>query len=81
MKKQHETIVITTNDQIVKLSVVGIGMVSHSGVAANIFDLFAKENINYYQVTTSEISISYAILESDVQKSIEIISKAYNLAV
>lgn len=81
MKKVHETIEITTNDQIVKLSVVGIGMVSHSGVAANIFDLFAKEKINYYQVTTSEISISYAILESDVQRSIKIISAAYDLSV
>ncbi|MBI9013519.1 MAG: aspartate kinase [Clostridiales bacterium] len=79
MKKELETIEITTNDQIVKLSVVGIGMVSHSGVAANIFRLFAEENINYYQVTTSEISISYTILESDVQRSIEIISKAYEL--
>lgn len=79
MKQELETIEITTNDQIVKLSVVGIGMVSHSGVAANIFRLFAEENINYYQVTTSEISISYTILESDVQRSIKIISNAYEL--
>lgn len=79
MKKEHDTIEITTNDQIVKLSVVGIGMVSHSGVAANIFKIFADENIHYYQVTTSEISISYTILKSDVTRAVEVISQAYDL--
>lgn len=79
MKNHHNTIEITTNNEIVKLSVVGIGMVSHSGVAANIFKLFAEENIHYYQVTTSEISISYTILKTDVQKAVDIISKAYEL--
>ncbi|WP_240842780.1 aspartate kinase [Acidaminobacter sp. JC074] len=79
MKKAHNTIEITTNNEIVKLSVVGIGMVSHSGVAANIFRLFAEENIHYYQVTTSEISISYTILKSDVERCIDIISKEYEL--
>lgn len=79
MKNHHNTIEITTNNEIVKLSVVGIGMVSHSGVAANIFRLFAEENIHYYQVTTSEISISYTILKSDVQKAVDIISKEYEL--
>jgi aspartate kinase len=81
MKRDFNTIEITTNSEIVKLSVVGIGMVSHSGVAANIFRLFAEENVHYYQVTTSEISISYTILKSDVQKSIDIISDTYELSV
>lgn len=79
MKRDHESIEITTNNQVVKLSVVGIGMVSHSGVAANIFRLFAEENIHYYQVTTSEISISYTILKSDVQRCVDILSRAYDL--
>jgi len=80
MKEEFPTIEITTNNEIVKLSVVGIGMVSHSGVAANIFRLFAEENIHYYQVTTSEISISYTILKTDVQKSVDIITDYYELA-
>lgn len=79
MKEAFHTIEITTNSEIVKLSVIGIGMVSHSGVAAHIFKLFADENIAYYQVTTSEISISYTILKSDVQRAIDVISKAYDL--
>lgn len=79
LQNDFEDIDITTNDQIVKLSVVGIGMVSHSGVAANIFRLFAEGNIRYYQVTTSEISISYTILNEDVNKAIQLISNAYQL--
>ena len=79
MKEAFDSIEFTTNHEIVKLSVVGIGMVSHSGVAANIFKLFAEENIHYYQVTTSEISISYTILKSDVDRCVNLISKAYNL--
>jgi aspartate kinase len=79
LQNDFENIDITTNDQIVKLSVVGIGMVSHSGVAANIFRLFAEGNIRYYQVTTSEISISYTILNEDVNEAIQLISNAYHL--
>lgn len=79
MKKDFEDIDITTNDQIVKLSVVGIGMVSHSGVAANIFRLFAEGNVHYYQVTTSEISISYTVHHNDVTNAIQLITQEYKL--
>lgn len=79
MKETHPSIEITTNTSIVKLSVVGIGMISHSGVAANIFKLFAEHNINYYQVTTSEISISYTVLESDINKAVNILTSEYKL--
>lgn len=79
MKSDHPNIEITTNSSIVKLSVVGIGMVSHSGIAANIFRLFAENDIHYYQVTTSEISISYTISEENVNKAIKLISQAYSL--
>lgn len=79
MKKEYEQIEITTNDQIIKLSVVGIGMVTHSGVAASIFRIFAEADIHYYQVTTSEISISYTILKSDAEKAVNLIAEYYNL--
>ena len=79
MKSDHPNIEITTNSSIVKLSVVGIGMVSHAGIAANIFRIFAENNISYYQVTTSEISISYTISKENVNKAIELISKEYRL--
>lgn len=79
MKKEHEAIVITTNEEIMKLSVVGIGMVTHAGVAASIFKIFAEEDIHYYQVTTSEISISYTILKDDAQKAVQAIASYYQL--
>ena len=73
MKESHPDIEITTNNSIVKLSVVSIGMISHSGIAANIFRLFAENNIHYYQVTTSEISISYTIFESDANLAVNLL--------
>lgn len=79
MKVTHPDIEITTNNSIVKLSVVGIGMISHSGVAANIFKLFADNDIHYYQVTTSEISISYTVSENDVAKAVEVLTEEYGL--
>lgn len=79
ISNHFEGIDITTNDQIVKLSVVGIGMVSHSGVAASIFSLFAEHDIIFYQVTTSEISISYTLLEKDAKRAANIIATYYKL--
>jgi len=79
LSKKHQGIDITSNDQIVKLSVVGLGMVSHSGVAASIFNLFADHNIHFFQVTTSEISISYTILKGDAKKAAGLISEYFML--
>ncbi len=79
LKNDHPDIEITTNEEITKLSVVGIGMVSHSGVAANIFKIFADEDIKFFQVTTSEISISYTVSKEDAHKAVELISAEYNL--
>jgi aspartate kinase len=79
MSCHHSNLEITSNDQITKLSVVGIGMVSHSGVAASIFNLFAKYDIRYYQVTTSEISISYSVHQSDIALAVKVISEYFKL--
>lgn len=54
-------------------------MMSHSGVAATIFQLFAEENINFYQVTTSEISISYTVDKENKDKAVNVLSKEFNL--
>ncbi|QSX08484.1 aspartate kinase [Alkalibacter rhizosphaerae] len=67
------------NDKISKLSVVGIGMRSHSGVAAQIFVLLAKANIEVQMVTTSEIKISYVIDPKDQQKAVELIASEFDL--
>jgi len=70
---------VYTDDSLVKLSVVGIGMISQSGVAATLFDLLADHDIDFLQVTTSEISISYTIHKSDMNKAVTLIAEAFDL--
>ena len=70
---------VNTSLRVSKLSVVGLGMRSQSGVAANIFKIFAENDIPFYLVTTSEISISYAIPTTIAKKAVGLIAKAYKL--
>lgn len=66
-------------DDLVKLSVVGMGMRHASGVAARVFELFAESDIEFKQVTTSEISISYTINSEDKEKAVYAICEAFGL--
>lgn len=70
---------ISKNSELVKISVVGIGMRNHSGVAGSIFNLFAKKEIHFEQVTTSEISISYTIAKKDSQKAIDSLAELFSI--
>ena len=56
-------------DQAVKISVVGVGMAHHSGVAGRFFSALKKAKAHLYLVTTSEIKISAVIREKDLQKT------------
>ncbi len=67
------------NDELIKLSVVGVGMISQSGVASKLFDVFSENNIHFYQVTTSEISISYTVHSDDLDRAINVIAKVFKL--
>ena len=66
-------------ENISKLSVVGLGMNSQSGVAAKVFNLLAENDIPVSIVTTSEIKISYVISPDDQQKAIEAIAREFDL--
>ena len=77
--KQDSTIKYSKDTDAVKLSVVGYGMRNQSGVAAKIFDIFAQNDIEFMQITTSEISISYIIKTSDKQKVVDILGKELSL--
>ncbi|MDN5305121.1 MAG: aspartate kinase [Fusobacteriaceae bacterium] len=79
IKEHHPNIQISKKSDIIKVSVVGVGMISHSGVAAKIFDIFAENDISFYQITTSEISISFTIDKENKTKAVENIAKAFNL--
>lgn len=61
LKKEVGIKKIQANQAIAKLSIVGVGMRSHSGVAAKMFDTLAREGINIDMISTSEIKISVVI--------------------
>ena len=68
-----------TTDGIGKLSVVGIGMRSHSGVAAQMFEALANGSINIQMISTSEIKTAVIIQEEDLEKAANIVHEAFNL--
>jgi aspartate kinase len=79
LKKEMNDIEASKDSNITKLSVIGIGMMNQSGVAGQVFKIFADNDIEFKQVTTSEISISYTIDEGDKQKAVKILAKELNL--
>ena len=70
---------ISYDESIAKVSVVGVGMKSHSGVAAKAFDTMAKENINIQMISTSEIKISMVIDEKYGELAVRALHSAYEL--
>lgn len=79
ISKSLPSIEVSKDSNITKLSVVGIGMMNQSGVAASMFELFAENEIGFNQVTTSEISISYTIGKEDKQRAVVLIAQNFNL--
>ncbi|MCD6460442.1 aspartate kinase [bacterium] len=67
------------NENIAKLSVVGIGMRSHSGVAAQMFSSLAKANVNISMISTSEIKISCVINGKDSDKATQVLHEEFQL--
>lgn len=66
-------------DDIAKVSITGVGMKSHSGVAATMFSALANENINIRMISTSEIRISCVIDERYAELAIRTLHKAFGL--
>ena len=64
---------------IAKVSVVGVGMRSHSGVAARLFQALAEDSVNIQLVSTSEIKISVGIKPDDADKAARVIHSAFKL--
>jgi aspartate kinase len=65
--------------KICKVSIVGIGMKSHSGVAAKMFSTLAAEGINIQMITTSEIKTSVVIDEKYMELAVRALHKAFEL--
>ena len=70
---------IDADDQIAKLSIVGVGMRSHAGVAATMFEALAKENINIQLITTSEIKITVVIEERYLELAVRALHTGFDL--
>ena len=78
-KKSLPEVEIEIEEDISKLSVVGIGMRSQAGVAAKMFKVFSDNNILFKQVTTSEIRISFTINTVDKEKAVTTVAKEFEL--
>ncbi len=68
---------VERNDKIAKVSVVGLGMRTHSGTAGKMFNVLAKEGINIYAISTSEIKISCLIDEDRAEDAIRALHKEF----
>ena len=71
---------ISSDGQICKVSVVGIGMRSHVGVASQMFETLAAEGINIQMISTSEIKISVVIADKYMELAVRSLHKAFGLA-
>lgn len=70
---------VSKQDGIAKLSVVGIGMRTHSGVAAKLFEALAKGGINIQMISTSEIKIAVIIEEASIAEAAKLAHTAFGL--
>ncbi|MEO1856263.1 MAG: aspartate kinase [Rubritalea sp.] len=77
--KLGDTSRIETEAGIAKLSCVGIGMRSHSGVAAKMFEALGASGINIGMITTSEIKIAVTVDETDIEDAARIVHAAFEL--
>ena len=64
---------------IAKVSVIGVGMRNHSGVASTMFNTLAKENVNIIMISTSEIRISCVIEEKYTELAVRVLHSAFGL--
>jgi aspartate kinase len=70
---------ITGDDRMAKVSIVGLGMRSHAGIAAKMFRTLAEEGINIQMISTSEIKISVVIDEKYAELAVRVLHKAFEL--
>lgn len=70
---------VVGDDKIAKVSLVGVGMRSHAGVASKMFGTLAKENINIQMISTSEIKISVVVEEKYMELAVRALHTAFGL--
>jgi aspartate kinase len=70
---------ISGDDKIAKVSIVGVGMRSHVGIASQMFRTLAEEGINIQMISTSEIKIAVVIDEKYMELAVRVLHKAFDL--
>ncbi|MFN7133549.1 MAG: aspartate kinase [Myxococcales bacterium] len=70
---------VDTDDKVSKISVVGVGMRNHSGVAAKMFEVLSKEGINIQMISTSEIKVSCVIQDKYTELAVRTLHTAFGL--
>ncbi len=70
---------VSGDDKIAKVSIVGMGMRSHAGIAAQMFRTLAEEGINIQMISTSEIKITVVIEEKYTELAVRVLHKAFEL--
>jgi len=70
---------VTGDNKIVKISLVGVGMRSHAGIASKMFDALADEGINIRMISTSEIKISVVVDEKYLELGVRALHEAFEL--
>jgi aspartate kinase len=78
--KKIGAVELTAHDGVAKLSVVGIGMRSHSGVAAKLFECLGHGGVNIQLISTSEIKIAVVVDEKDADAAARLTHEAFGLA-
>jgi len=70
---------VSGNNKIVKISIVGVGMRSHAGIATRMFEVLAKEGINILMISTSEIKISVLVDEKYLELGVRALHEGFDL--
>jgi len=70
---------VTVDENIAKVSIVGVGMKTHSGVAAKMFDTLAREGINIMMISTSEIKVSCVVDIKYTELAVRVLHDAFEL--
>ena len=71
---------VSHDDRVAKVSIVGVGMRSHSGVAARVFSILAKEGVNIQMISTSEIAVSCVIEDKYTELAVRALHETFELA-
>lgn len=70
---------LDVDEDVAKVSIIGVGMISHSGVAARMFSVLAREGINIMMISTSEIKISCVVKEKYTELAVVVLHNAFGL--